>query len=657
MQPHTSSSESDTLQPKSHGVFEESVYQRARAANMMTLLALFFAETVVLPSLSSYLAAFHAESTMLGFCIAATYVGSICTAPLFSWLYTVTSARDLCLLAIVLAATGSLFYALAHSVIAILSARFLVGCAAGVQGSLVAMSSGICRREDRYNTVVAMKSLYSAAFILGSGLAAVATFVHTPAPGPFNHIEHALPRYVHMLHMPNVSDVVNSRLSFGSLGGLVIPPDQPGASKTAAKAALMKVVRREEGGAGAARHARKLLDSEEPARRALPSVNSGKGRSRDRRGTSNVVNASKTGAGAFRYFSKDVHKMTSELNKVGKLTQKDLGMGGFTKEEEIEEAGGQKGLKTDQDIANEIGDHRMYMPQYVTAIVGHGLQAPGFLGVLICSLAFAFVYHEWSYIPSEFPREKLQLPLPNLPLSSFNPRSNPRFLLHLTPIIACVAMELLFQTWLASVETIVAPITGIYLGFTIDATAVFMMGIFSAGVVGMAVLQPMKSHFSTRSLMILCILFAILGMLLCVPWFGQLSPWQYALGCYTCAFALFPASSMASEVFARSVYAAGAEGRDVSWMQAYWAVTTIPSHVIVPIVLSYLLQFDRSASLCYLGLLIFSALTATVFMHYRRTMTTAHLGEEDDADEGTSVIPAAPQQSSYGSFPRPAQPT
>ena len=58
--------------------------------------------------------------------------------------------------------------------------------------------------------------------------------------------------------------------------------------------------------------------------------------------------------------------------------------------------------------------------------------------------------------------------------------------MQLKALLACVAVEKLFQLWLSTVETVVAPITGIYLGFTIDATAVFLMGIGASGVVGLA---------------------------------------------------------------------------------------------------------------------------------------------------------------------------
>ncbi len=34
-------------------------------------------------------------------------------------------------------------------------------------------------------------------------------------------------------------------------------------------------------------------------------------------------------------------------------------------------------VETDQDIGEQIGDSGLYIPGYLTALVGHGLKAPG----------------------------------------------------------------------------------------------------------------------------------------------------------------------------------------------------------------------------------------------------------------------------------------
>ena len=73
----------------------------------------------------------------------------------------------------------------------------------------------------------------------------------------------------------------------------------------------------------------------------------------------------------------------------------DLGMTGIHAGSDSHE--GQEGLKTDEDMAREIGDKRMYMPQYVTAIVGHGTKAPGYLAAIGCVGTGMFVWREWRF--------------------------------------------------------------------------------------------------------------------------------------------------------------------------------------------------------------------------------------------------------------------
>ena len=55
-------------------------------------------------------------------------------------------------------------------------------------------------------------------FVVALGVAAVATFVHTPAPlSPLNHMQHMMPKYMHEMHLPTstYSD------SLGTLGDMV----------------------------------------------------------------------------------------------------------------------------------------------------------------------------------------------------------------------------------------------------------------------------------------------------------------------------------------------------------------------------------------------------------------------------------------------------
>ena len=53
--------------------------------------------------------------------------------------------------------------------------------------------------------------------------------------------------------------------------------------------------------------------------------------------------------------------MGSNAYHVGDVTEHELGMAGIQAGADSGE--GQEGLKTDEEMANEIGDKRMYMPQ------------------------------------------------------------------------------------------------------------------------------------------------------------------------------------------------------------------------------------------------------------------------------------------------------
>ena len=178
--------------------------------------------TICLPSISSYLAGFHSESIMLGYCISAVCLGELCSTPLFSRWYEVAPARDLAMAALAISTVGSVLYAVAPNDMCVLASRFIVGMAAGVQGPFYSMAAGLCKDHERLDTLLAVRSMHTAAFVLGTGVAAMATFVHTPAPlGELNHLQHMMPKYVAEMHLPNSS----YSDSLGVLGDMVIPPD------------------------------------------------------------------------------------------------------------------------------------------------------------------------------------------------------------------------------------------------------------------------------------------------------------------------------------------------------------------------------------------------------------------------------------------------
>ena len=196
--------------------------ERSMSAIYATVFAVVFAHAICLPSISSYLAGFHSESIMLGYCISAVCLGELCSTPLFSKWYEIAPARDLAMVSLAISTVGSVLYAVATNDVFVLASRFLVGVAAGVQGPFLSMAAGLCADHERYDTVVAVRSMHTVAFVLATGVAAVATFVHTPAPvSPLNHMEHMMPQYVREMHLPNSS----YSDSLGTLGDMVIPPD------------------------------------------------------------------------------------------------------------------------------------------------------------------------------------------------------------------------------------------------------------------------------------------------------------------------------------------------------------------------------------------------------------------------------------------------
>lgn len=159
---------------------------------------------------------------MLGYCISAVCLGELCSTPLFSRWYEVAPARDLAMAALAISTVGSVLYAVAPNDLCVLASRFIVGMAAGVQGPFYSMAAGLCKDHERLDTLLAVRSMHTAAFVLGTGVAAMATFVHTPAPlGELNHLQHMMPKYVAEMHLPNSS----YSDSLGVLGDMVIPPD------------------------------------------------------------------------------------------------------------------------------------------------------------------------------------------------------------------------------------------------------------------------------------------------------------------------------------------------------------------------------------------------------------------------------------------------
>jgi hypothetical protein len=683
-----------------------------------TVFAVVFAHTICLPSISSYLAGFHSQSVMLGYCISAVCLGELCSTPLFSMWYEHAPARDLAMGSLAISAIGSVLYAVAPNDYFVLLSRFIVGLAAGVQAPFFSMAAGLCKVNSRFDTLVALRSVHTAAFVLGTGVAAVATFVHTPAPGPMNHMQHMMPRYLKEMHLPNTS----YSDSLGTLGDMVIPPDSyskmgsriwhAAAKKANAAAETARAMvaheptapasvenGRRKGGA----HTRALLGAQDmgaqlhgskahgvgtdvpaqPVNIAVGGQGTPKatmqdapgGRARGGKagpasessrslGTHGLVGV---GGGGWRQYvpsgqtwqrlrklvprsgeelrrmvpssddvSVHVHGALKRIHQdaleVGQEAMQvdamhDLGMSGI---EPVPGAGsGQEGLKTDKEMAAEIGDTRMYMPQYVTAVVGHGTKAPGYLAALVAVGSAMFVWREWSHVTSYGGSwEDMRSPIVSMPLSQLNPRVN-RNLPHLAPTLALVSVEALTQLWHASVETIVAPITGIYLGFTIDATAVFLMGTGAFGVIGAAFVPVLKKNHPVRTLMYATFATSAVGLLLCIPWFGQLSLVQYVLGCYMAALGFSMLSALACQTFFRAVTKLFGDGQDMAWLFFYWRYSSMPVRVLAPLLFAYSLDLEISASLCYLMQLLAAAAALFVLWRQRRVLFHQDPGDVD----------------------------
>ncbi|KAJ1495459.1 hypothetical protein T484DRAFT_1762228, partial [Baffinella frigidus] len=161
--------------------------QRYKAVSLnvirVTLLTLFFSHVVVLPSMAVYLGSLDASISYLGYCIAAVCVGEFCaTLPLSYW-YDRRPAREVVAACLLLNAGGSILYAVAPSKNIVLVSRFIVGCSHGLQGPLLTLTGSLTNKYNRAPILESMRLMYTLAFILGAGLSAPITFVHTSSPG------------------------------------------------------------------------------------------------------------------------------------------------------------------------------------------------------------------------------------------------------------------------------------------------------------------------------------------------------------------------------------------------------------------------------------------------------------------------------------------
>ncbi len=86
-----------------------------------------------------------------------------------------------------------------------------------------------------------------------------------------------------------------------------------------------------------------------------------------------------------------------------------------------------------------------------------------------------------------------------------------------------------------------------------------------------------------------------------IPWNGQLSAWQYSVGCYCCGMGLYPLSALSAQVFAGGLAKCCGDGREVPWMLLFWKWSSVPVRLVAPVLLAYSLEYETSASVCCLG--------------------------------------------------------
>ena len=82
-----------------------------------------------------------------------------------------------------------------------------------------------------------------------------------------------------------------------------------------------------------------------------------------------------------------------------------------------------------------------------------------------------------------------------------------------------------------------------------------------------------------------------------------------------------------SQVFARGVAKSSGDGRDVSWMLMYWRFSSVPIKLVAPVLLAYSLEFETSASVCYLLLVLAAVCALAVFWQQRRQLMSQNAGE------------------------------
>uniref|UniRef100_A0A7S0MJY6 Major facilitator superfamily (MFS) profile domain-containing protein n=1 Tax=Cryptomonas curvata TaxID=233186 RepID=A0A7S0MJY6_9CRYP len=485
---------------------DQSYKSRSLIAIRAAFLALTFSQTVILPSLPAFLSVLHSHPSMVGYCLCAQCLGELCTTHIFSRWYDRRSAREVVTVALMINAAGNLLYAAAPHRMAVLASRFIVGSAFGVREVLMTLIGGFTHQGNRAQVLSSMRSMHIVALVLGLGLAAVATFWHMPAPQPLGRLHYKIPSYVKRLENNSVG-LVNESIALGHANPL---------------------------------WANFLFD--------------GLDRSLEFSGR------------------RDFHEDLQDLEGIDEGVQDS--MGGFVEDavlndvlngnenitspsQQPREIFSGTAVETDQDIGEQIGDSGLYIPGYLTALVGHGLKAPGYLGCFVSLAASIFTWR----ILEEGPRKILTQ---RVPLVHLSPRSLSYFLplvseFYLQTVLteistflhvqaACLALEGLAQICYVAFEVMVAQIIRLRGNWLVDATAVSMLFITAFGVVGLAVVEQLKKQYPLRHIMLGCVCLVLIGNIYSLPWSLRPSIFQYILGCSLSSAGFFPLSAIASQV-------------------------------------------------------------------------------------------------------------
>jgi hypothetical protein len=149
------------------------------------------------------------------------------------------------------------------------------------------------------------------------------------------------------------------------------------------------------------------------------------------------------------------------------------------------------------------------------------------------------------------------------------------------------------------------------------------MGVVTCGVLGLAVLDPMKRRQPLRRLLFWAALIMLLGFSQCLPWGGRrINAWQYGLGCCMVSFALFPLSAMANDIVAAAIVKIYSEDGELMWLELFWGLTRIPARALGPLLLVYGLDVDRTGGICYVSLAVLATLAIITLFVLRASLIT-----------------------------------